>query len=91
MCAGNGTGVTNGAGIHATSTGNRIESNNCSSNDIGVLVDVGGNIIIKNSSRGGTKAYDIAAGNSMGQEINVFNATTTTTINTTNAWANFLY
>jgi hypothetical protein len=92
-CSSNGAGtnITDGAGIHVTGSGTRIESNNTVTNDIGVRVTAAGNIIIKNSSRGGTKAFDIAAGNSMGQEINVYNATTTTTINATNAWANFLY
>jgi len=90
-CSSNGNGAPIGAGIHAFGSANRIEGNNTSSNDTGIQVDAGGNIIIKNSSRGGTKAFDIAAGNSEGQEINVFSPTTTTTINTTNAWANFLY
>jgi hypothetical protein len=54
-------------------------------------VDSGGNFIIKNSTRGGAAAFTIATGNSMGQEINVFNPAATTTITTSNSWANFLY
>jgi hypothetical protein len=88
---GAGTGVTNGAGIHVTGSGSRIDSNNTSNNDIGILVSSGGNLIIRNSSRGGSNAFDIAAGNSEGQEINVFNANTTTVITNSNPWANFLY
>jgi hypothetical protein len=91
--SGNGTAGAS-AGIEVNGSGNRVESNNTTNTNgtaTGILVTSGGNIIIKNSSRGGTKAYDIAAGNSMGQETNVYNATTTTTINTSNAWANFLY
>ena len=90
-CAANGTGAAPGAGIRVTGSGSRIESNNTANNDIGIQVAEAGNIIIKNSSRGGTDAFDIAAGNSMGQEIPVFNPSTTTVINTSNAWANFSY
>jgi hypothetical protein len=90
-CVGNGAVTPDGAGISVEGSGNRVESNNMVNNDIGIEALNGGNLIIKNSSRGGTKAYDIAAGNSMGQEVNVFNANTTTIVNTSNAWANFLY
>jgi hypothetical protein len=91
LCTENGNGATSG-GIHVTGSGNRIESNNLVSNNAnGVLCDSAGNLIIKNSSRGGSQAFNIAPGNSKGEEINVFNANTTTTITSTNSWANFLY
>ena len=91
LCTENGNGATSG-GIHVTGNGNRIESNNLVSNNAnGVLVDAAGNLIIKNSSRGGSQAFNIAAGNSKGEEINVFNPNATTTITSTNSWANFLY
>ena len=90
-CVGNGTGSLPAAGIRVQGSGSRIDSNNTANNDIGIQVADAGNIIIKNSSRGGTTAYSIATGNSMGQEINVFNASTTTVINNSNPWANFSY
>jgi hypothetical protein len=91
LCTENGNGTTS-AGIHVTGNGNRIESNNLVNNNAnGVLVDAAGNLIIKNSSRGGSVAFNIAAGNSKGEEINVFNPNATTTITSTNSWANFLY
>jgi hypothetical protein len=91
LCTDNGSG-TNCGGIHVTGSGNRIESNNLVGNNAnGVLVDAGGNLIIKNSSRGGSAAFTIATGNSKGEEINVYNAAATTTITSSNSWANFLY
>ena len=90
QAAGNGT-ATPSPGILSVGSGNRIESNNTTNNATGIKVQNAGNLIIKNSSRGGTKAFDIVPGNSKGEEINVFNATTTTIITTPNSWANFLY
>ena len=61
---GNGTGG-DGAGIHATSSDNRIEGNNVTDNDRGIDVD-SGNVIIKNSAGGNTTNYAIAANNVYG-------------------------
>jgi hypothetical protein len=91
VCTGNGLGTGTGAGISVNGEGSRIDGNNTANNDIGIKVAAAGNIIIRNSSRGGTDAYDIAGGNAMGQEINVFHATNLTIINNSNPWANFLY
>jgi len=55
-----------GAGIHATGSDNRIEGNNCVDADRGIDVDVGGNIIIKNTCAGNTINWSIAIGNSFG-------------------------
>jgi len=63
-CSLNGTG--DGAGIHATSTDNRIEGNNCTNADRGIDVDAAGNIIIKNTCSGNTTNWSIAAGNAYG-------------------------
>ena len=61
-CSFNGNGG-DGAGIHATGSDNRIEGNNCTSNDRGIDVDVAGNIIIKNTCSGNTSNWEIAIGN----------------------------
>jgi parallel beta-helix repeat protein len=66
----NGNGG-DGAGIHATAFANRIESNNLVSNDRGIDVDAGGNLIIKNSARGNTNNYDIAADNRYGPIVDL--------------------
>ena len=64
-CDGNGT--TDGAGIHATSTDNRIDSNNVTDNDRGIDVDAGGCLIIRNSAAGNSTNYDLAGTNDYGQ------------------------
>jgi hypothetical protein len=66
----NGNGG-DGAGIHATAFANRIESNNLVSNDRGIDVDAGGNLIIKNSARSNTNNYDIAADNRYGPIVDL--------------------
>jgi parallel beta-helix repeat protein len=88
--SGNGT-TTPSPGIVVFGAGNRIESNNTTGNAVGIRVANPGNLVIRNSNRGGTIAFDIAAGNSKGEEINVFNASTTTTITSSNPWANFRF
>ncbi len=80
------------AGIHATSRANRIENNNVVGNDIGIDVDLTGNIIIKNTGSGSTgngtpsANYDIVEGNSYGQIVNVAGAGS---FSNSNPWANF--
>ncbi len=89
MTKDNGSGIA--AGIEVTGQKNRIEGNSAIDNQIGFQVESDGNLIIKNSNRGGGTAFSIAAGNSEGEEINVYNPATTTTITTSNPWANFKY
>jgi parallel beta-helix repeat protein len=88
-CVANGSGVA--SGIHVTGSKNRIEGNAAIDNQVGFKVDSDGNLIIKNSNRGGATAFSIAAGNSEGEEINVFNPATTTIVTSSNPWANFKY
>jgi len=56
-------GGGNGAGIHATGLANRIEGNNCTNNARGIALDATGNFITRNTCRGNTTNWDIAAGN----------------------------
>ncbi|MDX2145906.1 MAG: right-handed parallel beta-helix repeat-containing protein [Planctomycetota bacterium] len=66
-CSSNGS--TDGAGIHATGTDNRIERNNCLGADRGIDVDAVGNIIIRNTCSGNTINWSIVAGNHYGPII----------------------
>jgi len=59
-------GIGDGAGIHATSSDNRIEGNNCTDADRGIDVDLAGNIIIKNTCSGNVINWTIAANNVCG-------------------------
>jgi parallel beta-helix repeat protein len=62
VCYGNGW-FGDGAGIHATSSDNRIEGNSVTDNDRGIDVDLAGNFIVRNSASGNTLNWDVAAGN----------------------------
>ena len=95
-CSANGSGPSDGAGIHVTGSDNRIEANQVTDNDRGIDVDLAGNVILKNSASGNTTNYDIVA-NNVGFYVT---ATTTgvvsgssggTTIGTTDPWANISY
>lgn len=66
VCDENGQGAGGGAGIHAVNQNNRIEGNTVSNNDRGIDVDVGGNLVIRNTAGQNTVEYDIVAGNSVG-------------------------
>jgi hypothetical protein len=90
-CIGNGASTAVGAGILVDSTGNRIESNNLLGNDFGLKANSGGNLIIKNSTRGNGNSFNLVAGNSVGEQINVYNGGAGATITTSNSWANLLY
>jgi hypothetical protein len=59
----NGLNAANAAGICITGTNNRVEGNNCSWNDRGVEVQGAGNFVNRNTCRGNTTNYVIAANN----------------------------
>lgn len=65
-CIANGFGAGDGAGIHLSGGGNRVEGNLCSDNDRGVDTDSGGNFIVRNTCAGNTTAYFLAANNVFG-------------------------
>ena len=82
-CDQNGT-LTNAAGIHGTQTSSRIEGNNTTyNNSAGIRLDAGGNVVVRNSSRGSASNYALAAGNDVGP---IGSAT-----NNTSPWANISY
>jgi len=58
----NGTKKDDGAGIYAAS-GNRIEENVVSDNDVGIRVASGPNFIARNRARGNTQNWSVASGN----------------------------
>jgi parallel beta-helix repeat protein len=65
-CFGNGAGIVNGAGIHASGSDNRFEDNNCTDNDYGIHVEGAGNIIIRNTCSGNATDWNIVANNVVG-------------------------
>lgn len=99
-CDSNGVGTGDGAGIHISNNGNRIESNNVSDNDRGIDLDDGHNLVIGNSASGNTTAYDFVLNNRYGAIIDISanggaavgsNATATSTMATTDPYANVMY
>lgn len=63
QCTLNGNGTNDGAGIHATSSDNRIEDNSCTDADRGIDIDVAGNIILRNTCSGNTTNWTVVTGN----------------------------
>jgi parallel beta-helix repeat protein len=59
-------GTVDGAGIHVTGSGNRLEGNSVTDNDRGIDVDATQNLVIRNSASGNTTEYAIAGGNTVG-------------------------
>jgi parallel beta-helix repeat protein len=102
LCDGNGNNG-DGAGIHAAGSDTRIEGNNVTDNDRGIYVQVGGNLIIKNSAAGNTFNYVIFDGNFYGEIKNavapmgsptppaVNGNSAPSSIGTTDPWANISF
>lgn len=99
-CDGNGIGTGNGAGVHALAQRVRIENNNVTDNDRGIEVDTAGCLIIRNSAGGNGNNYDIAANNVFGAVVDrrtpasgavVGNGPVTSSLATTDPWANISY
>lgn len=89
-CFYNGNGGV-GEGIDVTGTNNRIEHNNVTHNDKGILVSSSNNIILKNTARQATN-YDIAKGNSYGPIVNVAGiGDISSDPNAAHPWANFAF
>lgn len=99
QCIYNGSGSTVGAGIHVSSSNNRIEGNNCTNNDTGIDVDSAGNIIIRNSCANNAANWAIAANNIYGPILDrtapaspaVSTDSATGTMGSTDSNANFTY
>jgi parallel beta-helix repeat protein len=97
-CLSNGSSG-DGAGIHATSSSNRIEANNLLNNDRGIDVDGPGNVIVMNTAKQNTTNYDIAANNVFGAIVDrtapasgaVNGNTAPSSAGTTDPWANISY
>jgi parallel beta-helix repeat protein len=88
------------SGIRTTGGDNRIEYNNCILNDYGIRVEGTGSIILGNTCSGNsTLNYSIVAGNRYGPIINLTAGGTaaasgnsaTSTLASTDPWANFAY
>ena len=85
-CQGNGAGAGDGAGVHVTGRGNRLDGNMATGNDRGIDVDAGGNLIVRNDATFNTTNYDIVAGNT---NANV--ETPGANFVLTRPWANFVH
>jgi parallel beta-helix repeat protein len=87
IITGNTATGNHGAGVYVDDIEARIEGNNVAENGVGIDVDHSGNIIIKNSASGNTTDYDIVAGNTYGQIVDM----TAGGAITADPWANFRY
>jgi parallel beta-helix repeat protein len=90
---------SNNSGIHSAGNNNRIEGNNVTSNGRGIIVDLAGNLIIRNSASDNTIDYSIAASNRYGPIVDISAAgapavsgkSAADTTGTSHPWANFSY
>ena len=88
-----------GAGIHVSSSSNRIEGNNVIGNDRGIDVDGANNIIVSNSAKLNTVNYKIAANNVFGSIVDrtvvtsaaVSGNSAASSAGTVDPWANISY
>ncbi len=71
-------GTIDGAGIHVTGSGNRIDGNNATDNDRGFDVDAAENLVIRNSASGNVTAYAIVGGNTVGPTVTSANIAAST-------------
>jgi parallel beta-helix repeat protein len=96
-CNGDGTAAGNQGGIRVLGQANRIEGNNVTYADRGLLVDSGGNVIIRNTVKGCTLNWSIVAGNAYGAIVAtpagaaVSGNTAAAALGTTDPDANFTY
>lgn len=65
--ASNGLTVADGAGAEVNNSFNRVEGNHCTSNDLGIDVNVGGNFIVRNTCSGNTTNWAMVANNVFGE------------------------
>ncbi|MCA9292408.1 MAG: right-handed parallel beta-helix repeat-containing protein [Phycisphaerales bacterium] len=97
QCNTNGFMTADGANIHVTGGGNRIEGNNCIEADRGIDVDAAGNVIIKNTCSDNTTNWDIFLANKVGVIVvappsgAILGNSGGTGMGTTDPWANFTY
>ena len=82
----NGSRTNNGAGIRLDASDNRVEGNQLSSNDLGLVASAADNLIIRNHVTGSTTNYHTVGAQIIGPII-----TATGTITNVNPWANFSY
>ena len=84
--------VGDGAGIHVTGSGNRIDSDNVTNNDRGIDIDGASNLVIRNSATnngavGPPNEYsDIVAGNTVGAIVD-----SSSIAGSSNPHANYIY
>lgn len=65
--ANNGLAVADGAGAEVNNSFTRVEGNHCTSNDLGIDVNVGGNFIIRNTCSGNATNWAMVANNVFGE------------------------
>lgn len=86
-------------GLLVTGTDNRIEANNVAGSTTGIQIAGTGNLILANSVTSASTAYSIVANNRYGAIVNisasgtsgVIGSSATSTLTTTDPWANFAY
>ena len=95
----NGQATTTGANIRLTGADNRVEGNNCTSCDQGIVATTSGNLIIRNSCSGNATNWVLAANNIYGPIIDrqgavtaaVSGSSAVSVLGTTEPNANFTY
>jgi parallel beta-helix repeat protein len=96
---GNAFGAVDGAGIHVLNFRNVIEGNTVNANRRGIDVGGTGNLVIKNNARLNTTNFVIAADNRYGPIVDIAasgaaavnGSSATSTVTSTDPWANFAY
>lgn len=98
-CSSNGAGTSDGAGILAAGSDNRVEGNTCTGADRGIDVNGTRNVIIRNTCAGNTVNWSLVANNIYGPILDrsavatgaVNGNAAASTLGTTDANANFTH
>lgn len=88
---GNSCSNSSSIGYDIEGSENYVDGNVSTDNTTGFKAGKGGNLIIRNSTKGGSVPFSVVAGNSVGHITDVWNNANGADITTANAWANFEY
>jgi len=91
-CDGNGTAITDGAGILLRGADGLADGNMVTDNDLGIATSSGGSLVTRNEAAGNTTAFDFSLGDAFGTTVFVAGVGAIDQVaGSEHPWANFIY